>query len=329
MAGPQELVLLDRARRVLAQAQTVDQIRDVRDRAQAVRAYVRKARLSRKLVIDAAILRIQAERKLGQVLKKLPLAKGAPGNQYTLKKAARPAHTVRSLSSGGGPVYLRDLGLTESDSSRAQRIAGLPDDVFENFLSAARDTGHEPSVAALLRLVKELSTTKTVASPTKDTSVTQRSSTVNALVSENRHFGSLYTKPYWPKGRSRTSNTMQRIFSQLQDEPIAKLAMPNSHLHVHTPSLFLPDSLNLVEAWGFAYVTCLVVSKPTKSDALDFLLTCTRGQTAVAESLTGVIESDREHTFAMLRQRIERASPGPFLALHGDDTEAPGWTVCR
>lgn len=80
---PQEIALLDKAYAALTEACTVDEVRDVRDRAEAVRSYARKARLGRQILIEAAALRLRSERRLGQMLQTMPLAKAAPGNQYS------------------------------------------------------------------------------------------------------------------------------------------------------------------------------------------------------------------------------------------------------
>ena len=108
---------------MLAQATTVDEVKDLRDRAAAVKAYAKKARLGQQIVAEAAAIRLQAERRLGEMLQSLELADSAPGNQYTGR--------VEDAPSENGRICLRDLGLTKSDSSRSQRLARLPDDVFE------------------------------------------------------------------------------------------------------------------------------------------------------------------------------------------------------
>ncbi len=80
-AQPRELALLSRAQRALAQARTIDEIKDVRDKAQLAKTYAKKKRLAHKIVLDASAIYVQAKRKLGQSLRKIPLAKASPGNQ--------------------------------------------------------------------------------------------------------------------------------------------------------------------------------------------------------------------------------------------------------
>jgi len=82
---PRELVLLSRAEQVLAEASTIDEVKDLRDKAQAARVYATKAGLSKTIIVHASTIKVQAERRLGEMLRVLPLANGAPGNQYTGK----------------------------------------------------------------------------------------------------------------------------------------------------------------------------------------------------------------------------------------------------
>jgi hypothetical protein len=112
-----ELILMTRAEQALAEARTIDDVKDIRDMAQTAHAYAQQSSLSKDIVIHASTIKVQAERRLGQMLDSLDLAKSAPGNQYTGKLVG--SHNAT------GPICLRDLEITKSDSSRAQHIAAL------------------------------------------------------------------------------------------------------------------------------------------------------------------------------------------------------------
>jgi len=74
---------------MLAEATTIDEVKHIRDTAEAARGYSKKIGLSQDIIIHAAAIKVNAERKLGQLLKTAELAKGAPGNQFTGKKVDR------------------------------------------------------------------------------------------------------------------------------------------------------------------------------------------------------------------------------------------------
>ncbi len=67
MTEPREIMLLSSAQRALAEARTLDEVKDLRDKAVAVKAYAKKAQLGKHLVVDASVIKLRAERKLGEL----------------------------------------------------------------------------------------------------------------------------------------------------------------------------------------------------------------------------------------------------------------------
>lgn len=61
------LVKYDAACRALAEAKAVDEVKDLRDKADAMRIYAMQAK-NKTLEIDAAEIRIRAERRLGELI---------------------------------------------------------------------------------------------------------------------------------------------------------------------------------------------------------------------------------------------------------------------
>jgi hypothetical protein len=136
---PRELVLLDTASRALAEAHTIDEIRDIRDRAEAVRCYARSAALGLQVQNHAAEVKLQAERKAGKMLCGLRMRGGdRKSNRYH------------------GQLKLADIGVSQTQSKRWQKEASVPAEVFREYIAAANEAGRELTTRGLLRLAARL-----------------------------------------------------------------------------------------------------------------------------------------------------------------------------
>jgi phage N-6-adenine-methyltransferase len=128
------LAQYDTACRALAAAKTTDEVKDIRDRAEAMRAYARQAK-NRQLEVDAAEIRIRAERRLGELIQAQKettgLATGAAG-------IGRPESAVPEEYRTQPPT-LAEAGIDKKLSSRAQRLAAVPEAKFEGLMADWRD----------------------------------------------------------------------------------------------------------------------------------------------------------------------------------------------
>lgn len=122
------LVKYEAACRALAEAKAVDEVKDLRDKADAMRIYAMQAK-NKTLEIDAAEIRIRAERRLGEMISAQKesggLSKGAAGsgvNQHTPQEVRSKVTTAPKLS---------DVGISKDLSSRAQKLAAVPQAEFE------------------------------------------------------------------------------------------------------------------------------------------------------------------------------------------------------
>ena len=73
------LVLFDRARQALAQARSIDEVKLVRDQAEALRLYVRQQGEGLEMQNDIAEIKLRAERRAGELLYAMPKNKGTAG----------------------------------------------------------------------------------------------------------------------------------------------------------------------------------------------------------------------------------------------------------
>jgi hypothetical protein len=134
-----ELVLLDQAGRALAEARSLDEIKAIRDKAEAVRKYAQSASLGLDVQNRAAELKLRAERQAGKLL-----------SQMMLRGGDRRSKSHRNR------LKLHDLGLTPNQSKRWQLQARVPEDMFCQHVRQMRDEGKELTSAGLMRLAKRM-----------------------------------------------------------------------------------------------------------------------------------------------------------------------------
>lgn len=176
--SPRQLILLNQAQQALAQATSLDEIKDIRDKAEAARQYVQNARLGLTLQNYAAEVKLRAERRAGALLAQLKLAGGD-----------------RRSKTAANTLTLDDLGINKHESSRWQQEAAVPEDVFERFLQETNAAECELTTRALLRLAREFSPKK---QPTNDSVETESEAfyeSIPALREAGMRFGCIYLDP--------------------------------------------------------------------------------------------------------------------------------------
>ncbi len=147
------LVRYDAARKAIAAAHRVDEVKHIRDKAEAVRVYAKQAG-DFELQNKAAEIRLFAERRAGELLADMSKNPGTRGEGRPRKDGTK---IRRSSSATTYPPKLDDIGITKDQSSKWQRLAKLIDDAaFERALTRAKERNGELTTAALLREIKEV-----------------------------------------------------------------------------------------------------------------------------------------------------------------------------
>lgn len=138
-APTRQLVTVNGGVRALAEAETLQDIKAVRDKAEAVRTYARTARVGLEVQNQAAELKLRAERKAGRLLASLRLHGGD-------RRSRRAQHRAK----------LELLGISPDESRRWQLLATVPERVFEKYFATTQTLGEEIAAAPLLRLARKL-----------------------------------------------------------------------------------------------------------------------------------------------------------------------------
>jgi hypothetical protein len=139
-----QLVRYEAARSALAECQRVDEVKDIRDKAEAMAAYARQAK-DTEMIQWATEIKVRAERKCGELLidsvKTGERARNGD-NQFTTRTSHDETSSKKKLS---------DLGLNASQSSRYQQLATMSEAHFEAAVATAKDTAGQVTTAFMLR----------------------------------------------------------------------------------------------------------------------------------------------------------------------------------
>jgi N6-adenosine-specific RNA methylase IME4 len=333
------LVRYDAARRALAEAHRVDEVKDIRDKAIAMQAYARQAK-DTTLITQATDIRMRAERRAGELLHEMA------------ERGERREHSQRSrgATSTDLPPKLSDLGISKTQSSRWQRLAALDADTFESRVGAASKCAYDRMTG---RFLKEAEIAR---AQQRNAKLIEHGCTVDdlvALAESGKRFATIYGDPAWPwdsfgpLGRIRSCADHHYLLStteQIKALPVARLAADNAALILWCTWPRLPDALDVIRAWDFTYKTVAFVwvKQNASGDDLhtgmgywtrsnsEYCLLATKGAPLrlAADVHEVVLAPVAEHSAKPeeVRRRIERLLAGPYLELYGRKPVA-GWTV--
>ena len=134
---PNALVKLSAATRALAEARTVDEVKQIMDLAEAARVYAKRANLGLEAQNYAAEIYLDAARKTGELLTQLkensaPAYVPGPGrgNHKRLSDVGQPFSEYRAV--------LDETSTTRQDANRWEQIASLPQDLYDNHKSQVK-----------------------------------------------------------------------------------------------------------------------------------------------------------------------------------------------
>lgn len=240
------LELLASARQAIEKANTVDEVKELRDRAEAIRVYAKQAGESLVIQNECAEVKLRAERKAGELLSAAPKQDGG--------HAAR-SHRATEVA----PPKLADLGVDKSQSSRWQAVARVPEPVFEAHLNETKASGNELTTIGVLRLAKTLDRQDRTALKRKRTDALAAVEAPRVLDA----YTVLCADPPWRYDANATPDlrSIENHYPTMTLEDIKALPVPaadDSVLFLWATSPKLTEALDVMAAWDFGYRTCMV-----------------------------------------------------------------------
>lgn len=288
------LVKFDQAYRALQEARTIDEIKEVRDKAEALRLYVKQQGDSLEMQNTCAEIKLRAERRAGELLAEMPKNSGG-GDRKSENYKNHSFHNDR----GDNEPTLSDIGIDYNQSHRWQQIAKLPEETFEQEIAETKAGNRELTSSRMLKIARRHIAKETKTEPPPLTG----------------KYRILYADPPWKYNDSGLDDYghAERHYPPMTIQELCDLGKKvrditedNAVLFFWVTSPLLEVSFRVINAWGFQYKTSFVWDKVLhnhghyNSVRHELLLVCTRGNCTpdVYKLFDSVqsIERSREHS---------------------------------
>ena len=313
------VVQLDRARTALAEAKTIGETKKIMDMAHAAQIYARRQQLGEEAMAYALAIKIEALRKLGEMLAVTPKNAGA-----------------RGIGKSGVPLLnptIAELGIDKKVSMVAQHLAAMPEEQFEQ-IKAGEISVHEASQLSKLdaparaRAIEKIADGATVKQAARFVAHEQK----RAAPFPKGKYQVIYADPPWEYENSGYDNAAASLYPTMPLEdicalPVETLATSASVLFLWATNPLLPEALRVMAEWGFEYKTNIAWVKDRGrgmgwflKSKHELLLIGVRPQTpqpaerpdSAQEFERGKVHSRKPQEF---RQIIERMYPGSKIEL--------------
>lgn len=329
-----EMSKYDAACVALAEAHRVDEVKDIHDKTVAIERYAQQAG-NRELEIQASEIRLRAERRFGELNEELSrfglLAKG--GQPYHKTATGKPDNPVKTLAQHGFNKFLAD---------RARKYAAIPAPTFEKLLAERRDRmekgrDREEGLIDWNKLKKARHDAR------------ERELAARILALPKRKYGVIVADPEWRFEAWSRETGMDRAADNhyptspldiIKTRDVASIAANDCALFLWATQPMLPQALEVMETWTFAYKSHWVWAKDRISTGYwsrnkhEILLLGTIGDPpcpAPGEQWDSLMEAPRRgHSEKpeIFLEMIESYFPNlPKIELNRRGPARPGWAA--
>jgi hypothetical protein len=216
-----ELELLKDARSSLERARSLSDVKAILDVAIAAKKYAEAKKLGEESLAYAQEIINRATRRMGEMLAETPKHEGG-----------RPPETSNNSLPVLPPPTLKTLGVTRMQSSRAQQLAKIPEEVFEQSVSRPQNR--------LLRVARDIETQEARAAadatPIDLGDVRIEHCSLSDLELEADSVDLIFTDPPYPA-------EFIPLWSDL-GELAAKALKPGGLLVAYSGQMFLPEAMS-------------------------------------------------------------------------------------
>lgn len=237
-----QLIKWDQMRKEIEEAKDIHELGNMSDKLEAIRIWAKQSKASLKVQNKIAEYRLRVERKKGGWLKE------------NVRKGGKGKKILDSIDTS-----LKDIGISWDESSRAQKIANLNNEQFENYINEAEETEKEITLSGAIKLAKQI---------IREDKIEEQKEELQSqppIMPEGK-FDVIAIDPPWnyntkynPEGR-RIANP----YPEMSQHELLKLNIPAKDdciMWLWTTNNFMKDAYALLEEWGFAPKTILTWNK--------------------------------------------------------------------
>lgn len=234
----EHLVKFNAMKNAIAEAHGIDEIKLIRDKAEAYRYALIQAKESPEYIRKAEEIKLRAEYRAGEVLKEIELQHGARG--IGKKVESKPT------------TSLSELDITRDQSSKWQKIASIPENKFEKYIEAQKEITTSGAINLSKRLKRE----------NEIEEIKQNITEVNI----NGLYDVIIVDPPWQYG-AKYNPDARRVTSpypEMSIEDIKYINIPAEDdciLWLWTTHKFIWDAKEILKYWGFEYKAIMVWDK--------------------------------------------------------------------
>ena len=132
----------EKAKQAIALCKNIDEVKDIRDKASALKIYVRQAKESLEVQNNVCEIKLRAERRIGEFSRELPKEQGG----ITRFGSTHDGENQTKL------YILKDAGINHHE--RYEIIANISEEIFEKHIQEVKESNEELTTIGLLRLAK-------------------------------------------------------------------------------------------------------------------------------------------------------------------------------
>jgi N6-adenosine-specific RNA methylase IME4 len=240
------------ARKALALAASVDEVKEIRNQAVAMETYAFQVR-DPDLIAPSAEIKLRATEKIGEIMEKKrqagELAKG--GEKYKKSNRGKIAPVVKTLAEQNVDKHL---------AKNARKLAAMSRDKFEE-LVAKRIRLAIASVSGNNEVIKEARAERHQTRQ-QERSRREKEWAGKVLALPTKRYGVIYADPEWQfkfyseKGKTNSSADNHYDTSPLEEikaRDVGSISAKDCVLFLWATAPMMPHAVEVMLAWGFEY----------------------------------------------------------------------------